>query len=89
VEVDTMNSVQLRTQVNAQGQVMVTLPPDMAGREVDLVVAFAPTGRPLPVDPSAPAPAWPADFFDATVGSLPAFPDIDAEGDYERRDPLA
>jgi len=31
---------------------------------------------------------WPAGFFERYVGSVPDFPDIDFEGDYEVREPL-
>ena len=39
--------------------------------------------------PAATDPGWPPGFFERFEGSLPDFPDIESEGDYEVRDELA
>ncbi|MEK7832626.1 MAG: hypothetical protein AAB401_16155, partial [Acidobacteriota bacterium] len=36
----------------------------------------------------AQANGWPPGFLEATFGCLPDFPEIDFEGDYEKRDDL-
>ena len=83
-----MRSLQLRAHVDVQGAVILTLPPDVADREVDLVVVFEPVAVTSPTGEKKPAQGWPPGFFENIAGSLPDFPEIDFEGDYEERVPL-
>ncbi len=38
--------------------------------------------------PGTGSPGWPEGFFERFAGSLPDFPDIESEGDYEVREAL-
>ena len=83
-----MRSLQLRTHVDTQGQVMLNLPPEVAGQDVDLVVVFEPVAATASTDEKTQAQGWPPGFFEEVAGSLQDFPEIDFEGDYEERAPL-
>ena len=77
-----MKSISVQARVDDQARVVVELPREMAGREVQMIVVFEPA-------PAAPASeAWPPDFFERVAGSIPDFPDIESEGDFEVRKPL-
>lgn len=40
-------------------------------------------------DKNVDAKGWPVDLFEKTAGSLPDFPEIEYEGDFEERQQLA
>ena len=64
-----MRSLQLRAHVDAQGTLLLTLPPDLASQEVDLVVVFEPvTGANATASP-AEASGWPPGLFERTAGA--------------------
>lgn len=63
-----MQSLQLRAQVDAQGQVVVPLPAELADQEVDLVVVFAAVDPVEAALPTATISDWPEGFFEATAG---------------------
>jgi hypothetical protein len=83
-----MKSLHLRAHVDAQGTLTLTMPPEMAGQDVDLVVVFEPVALADTTTPQTEAKGWPPGFFEEVVGSLPDFPEIEPEGDYEVREPL-
>jgi len=67
--------------------VTIPVPKELLHQKVEIIL--------LPIDDSAEAAglheraqSWPAGFFDRFAGSLPNFPDIDFEGNYERRDSI-
>jgi hypothetical protein len=83
-----MRSLHLRAHVDAQGTLTLMMPPEMAGQDVDLVVVFEPVAPADITTPQTEAKGWPPGFFEEVVGSLPDFPEIEPEGDYEVREPL-
>jgi hypothetical protein len=81
-----MRSLHIRAHVDKQGQVKFRMPPEFADQDVDLVVVFAP---PKSAEAAVPvSQGWPAGFFEEVAGSIPDFPEIDSEGEFEVRDPL-
>src|SRR5690606_20908168 len=76
-----MRSLHIRVHVDKQGQVTFRMPPEFADQDVELVVVFEPLK-------SAEARGWPPGFFEEVAGSIPDFPEIDSEGEFEVRDSL-
>jgi len=84
-----MRSLQLRAHVDAQGAVILTMPPDVADREVDLVVVFEPVAVTSPTNEKKPAQGWPPGFFERTAGAWQGEPlTRESQGEYEQRDLL-
>ena len=63
-----IKSLHLRAQVDAQGQVVVPLPAELANQEVDLVVVYAAVDTVEATPHTATASDWPEGFFEATAG---------------------
>ena len=84
-----MRSLQLRAHVDAQRALLLTLPPDLASQEVDLVVVFEPvTGANATASP-AEASGWPPGLFERTAGAWQGEPlTREPQGEYEERAPL-
>ena len=84
-----MRSLQLRAHVDAQGTLLLTLPPDLASQEVDLVVVFEPvTGANATASP-VEASGWPPGLFERTAGAWQGEPlTREPQGEYEERAPL-
>jgi hypothetical protein len=81
-----MRSLHVRVCVDKEGQVTFRMPKEFANQDVDLVVVFEPLKS---VEAAVPtSQGWPADFFEEVAGSIPDFPEIDSEGDFEVRDSL-
>jgi hypothetical protein len=64
---------------------MIKIPEALRHQTLEIII--------LPVDDqteiSQPeSSTWPSDFFDQFFGCLPDFPDIEPEGDYEKREKL-
>jgi hypothetical protein len=76
-----MRTLQVRVHVDKEGQATFRMPRECADQDVELVVVFEPVK-------SAEGLGWPPGFFEETAGSLPDFPEIEPEGDFEVRDPL-
>lgn len=76
-----MRSLHVRVQVDKDSQVTFRMPREFADQDVDLVVVFEPVK-------SAEGLGWPVGFFEEVAGSIPDFPEIEPEGDFEERDPL-
>ena len=57
-----------------------------ATAEVIVILEVPAPGLPHPATPEEPG--WPPGFFERTAGSIPDFPDIESEGDYETRESL-
>ena len=76
-----MRTLQVRVHVDKDGQATFKMPREFADQEVELVVVFEPLK-------SAEGLGWPPGFFEQTAGSIPDFPEIESEGDFEMRDPL-
>jgi hypothetical protein len=84
-----MKSLHLRAHVDAQGTLTLTMPPEMAGQDVDLVVVFEPVALADTTTPQTEAKGWPPGFFEEVVGSWQGEPLVrEYEGDYEQREPL-
>jgi hypothetical protein len=83
-----MSSLHVRVHVDKEGQVTFRMPPELADQDVDLVVVFEAL---KPTEASVFTPTsrgWPAGFFEEGAGSIPEFPEIEPEGDFEVREPL-
>jgi len=81
-----MRSLHVRAHVDKQGQVTFAMPSELADQDVDLVVVFEGL---KPAEAAVPtSQGWPAGFFEEVAGSIPDFPEIDSEGEFEVRDPL-
>jgi hypothetical protein len=85
-----MKSLHLRAHVDAQGILTLTMPPEMAGQDVDLVVVFEPVALADTTTPqTTAAKGWPSGFFEEVVGGWQGEPLVrEYEGDYEQREPL-
>ncbi len=79
-----MESMELKTRVGPDGILKVFMPSDMAGEEIRVVMVFE-TLRHGPKSQSGAKANWPENFFDKVAGSIPDFPDIEYEGDFEQR----
>jgi len=79
-----MESMELRTRVGPDGILQVFMPDDMAGREIRVVVVFEAL-RPDQKSQSHAKTKWPENYFDKVAGSIPDFPEIEHEGDFEQR----
>jgi len=67
------------------GTVSVEIPEAFRQRKVEIII--------LPLEKAAESgdngdSDWPSGYFDRVIGSVPDFPDIEYEGDYEVREPL-
>ena len=81
-----MRTLHVRVHVDKDSQVMFRMPREFADQDVDLVVVFEPLKS---VEAAVPtSQGWPAGFFEEVAGSIPDFPEIEPEGDFEVRDPL-
>jgi hypothetical protein len=76
-----MRTLHVRVHVDKDGQATFRMPREFANQDVDLIVVFEPVK-------SAEGLGWPPGFFEQTAGSIPDFPEIESEGDFEVRDPL-
>jgi hypothetical protein len=65
------------------------MPPELANQEVNLVVIFEPVSPAESASPGTRAANWPPGFWEEVAGSIPDFPEIEREGDFEVREPLA
>lgn len=64
---------------------MLKIPEVLRHQTIEIII--------LPIDEQAEIfqakpSTWPTDFFDQFFGCLPDFPDIEPEGDYEKREAL-
>jgi hypothetical protein len=76
-----MRSLHIRVHVDKEGQATFRMPRECADQDIDLVVVFESVK-------SAEGLGWPPGFFEEIAGSIPDFPEIEPEGDFEVRDPL-
>ena len=83
-----MRSLHIRVHVDKEGQVTFGMPPEFVNQDVDLVVVFEPLKTTEAAVFMPASQGWPAGFFEEVAGSLPDFPEIDPEGDFEVREPL-
>jgi hypothetical protein len=83
-----MRSLHVRAHVDKQGQVTFKMRPELANQDVDLVVVFEPIKSTETGALQTASQGWPTDFFEEVAGSLPDFPEIEPEGDFEVREPL-
>lgn len=65
------------------------VPAELRNRRVEIIMLpldeVAPNGKPAAVD----ANGWPLGFFEETFGSMPDFPEREAQGEYEVREEYA
>jgi hypothetical protein len=84
-----MKSLHARARVDARGTLTLTLPPDMAGREVELIVVFEPVTVTKTDELPTEAVEWPPSFFEQTAGAWQGEPlRREPQGESEERDPL-
>ncbi len=82
-----MDSIKLRSHVGPDGILKLEVPVGITDSDLDVIVSVVPVGN----GDSAKTPeelGWPPNFFEETAGSMPDFPDVDSEGDFETRKPL-
>ena len=70
------------------GTIAIVLPEELCRQRVEIIV--------LPLEEQKPenetgkqSLGWPQGFFERFAGSIPDFPNIESEGDYEKREVLA
>ncbi len=81
-----MKSLHLRAQVDSHGTLTLTLPPELVGQELDLVVVFEPVTSVETTIPSTEVSRWPPGLFERTAGAWQGEPlTRDPEGSYEER----
>ena len=84
-----MRSLHVRAHVNEQGAITLQMPPELADRDVDLVVVYTQPERGGATEPQTAAKGWPPGFFEVTAGGWQGTPlTREPEGDYEQRDEL-
>lgn len=66
--------LRLETHVSDKGEVTIAVPEQYRDLDVSLLVEV-----------SAKRRTWPDDFFTKVAGSIPDFPDVESEGDFEQR----
>lgn len=81
-----MKSLQIRTQVSPQGQVLLEMPLELANQKIDLLIVFETVNGNMEALIPTDALGWPRNFFTEIAGSMPDFPDIEDEGDFEVRE---
>ena len=74
-------AIRQKTVVKPGGVIEIRSPelPEGAVAEVIVILERPPARHPASLE-------WPAGFFERFAGSLPDFPDIEPEGDYEARE---
>ncbi|MFO1349528.1 MAG: hypothetical protein U1F68_02115 [Gammaproteobacteria bacterium] len=70
------------------GILKLRMPADLANQDVDVVVVLQSRSKPELVADTRSLRGWPPGFFENIAGSIPDFPVIDAESDFEQRAPL-
>jgi hypothetical protein len=84
-----MKSLHARARVDAHGTLTLTLPPDMAGQEVELIVVFEPVTATKTDELPTEVAEWPPGFFEQTAGAWQGEPlTREPQGESEERDPL-
>lgn len=84
-----MKSLHIRAHVDAHGTLTLTMPPEMAGQDVELVVVFEPVTPTKTIELHTEATGWPAGFWERTAGAWQGEPlTREPQGEYEERDPL-
>jgi len=75
-----------RLVVQPGGVIEIRSPELPVGATAEVIVIL---DIPAPNPPRSATPeelGWPPGFFERTAGSIPDFPDIESEGDYETRE---
>lgn len=84
-----MKSLHMRAHVDAQGTVTLTMPPEMADQDVELVVVFEPVTPTQTAELPTEATGWSPSFWERTAGAWQGEPlTREPQGEYEERDPL-
>jgi len=65
----------------SDNEVTIKIPDGFKNRRIEIIV--------IPVGEFSVKKGFPADFFDRFAGSIPDFPELDSEGDFEVRELLA
>lgn len=79
-----MSAIKLNSHIGPDGILTLTLPAELWNKDVEVMV------KPLTANALSPEDrGWPPDFFEKTAGSIPDFPEIEPEGDFDPRDELA
>jgi hypothetical protein len=84
-----MKSLHARARVDARGTLTLTLPPDMAGQEVELIVVFERVTATKTDELPTEVAEWPPGFFEQTAGAWQGEPlRREPQGESEEREPL-
>lgn len=83
-----MASVHLKAHVDKDGILKLrTLVQGILDQDVEVTLVIQPQPSDRRVQGIPEARGWPLGFFEETAGSIPDFPEIDYEGDFEEREP--
>lgn len=81
-----MTSVHLKAHVDKDGILKLQTPVQgVSDQDVEVTLTIQPEDKSAQ---DRPDKGWPPGFFEETAGSIPDFPEIDYEGDFEKREPL-
>lgn len=80
-----MQSVTIRSHVGSDGMLNLQIPVELKDVDVEVIVTLK-TLEVGDLETSPQANGWPSGFFEKTFGSLPDFPEIEPEGNYEDRE---
>ncbi len=82
-----MQSITIQSHIGKDGILRLQVPDEF--KDVDVQVTLAlPEAHKNGTNKSPEELGWPPGFFEETFGCLPDFPEIDFEGDYEKREEL-
>ncbi len=81
-----MTSIKLQSHVGSDGILKLEVPVGIADADLEVVLVLEPLAPKAIRTPEELG--WPPGFFEKTAGSIPDFPDIEPEGDYEIREEL-
>jgi hypothetical protein len=84
-----MKSLHVRAHVDAHGTLTLTMPPEMAGQDVELVVVFERVTSTRTAASPTEATGWPPGFFEQTAGAWQGEPlTREPQDTYQERDSL-
>ena len=84
-----MNSIHLRTHVDREGRVQLSMPLQYIGQLLDLVVVFEPVQTNQHAGAQGQPAGWPPGVYEATAGAWQGEPLVrESQGEYEVREAM-
>lgn len=80
-----MQSVTVHSHIGSDGVLNLQIPVELKDVDVEVIVMMKPLEA-GDLEAIAQGNGWPPGFFEETFGSLPDFPEIESEGNYEERE---